>query len=468
MKMWSGRFRQPPDQQFERWQRSFEFDLRLLKYELAASAAHARALKKVGVLSADELISILEGLQKIGENASDAATFQMEDDDAEDIHHYVEKQLVALIGATGYKLHSGRSRNEQIATDLRLYTRTAIDQLRKELSELCAAFLDRAEQAGTAAMPAYTHLQRAEPVLAGHWLLAYVEMFLRDADRMADCRARLNLCPLGSGAVAGATLPLDRTFLAQELEFTAATANSIDATSDRDFAIELVNAISILTLHLSRWAEEMILFSSQEFGFVHLPEAYATGSSAMPQKKNPDLLELARGKTGRIIGDLTALMVTVKGLPLAYNKDLQETQEPLFDAAETMMNLLPLVTGFMKAVEFDSDRMSDAAQSGFMNAWAAAMYLVKRGVPSRLAHEQIGKAVRLCLQRNCELSDLTLEELRGISPAFEGDFYECLKPVSVLAIHDVIGGTAPGRVRQAIAAARKKLESLRQEVHALA
>ena len=464
MKMWSGRFRQALDPQFERWQRSFDFDRRLLSYELAASGAHARALKNAGVLSADELISILEGLQQIGEMAAASKGF-VEDDEAEDVHHFVEKQLVARIGDLGYKLHSGRSRNEQIATDLRLYVRAAIDELRKELAEVCAAFTDRAEQAGSAAMPAYTHLQHAEPVLIGHWLLAYAEMFLRDADRLADCRKRLNLCPLGSGAVAGATLPLDRGFMAEELEFTGPTANSMDATSDRDFVVEFVNALSLLGLHLSRWAEEMIIFSSQEFGFVQLPEAYSTGSSAMPQKKNPDLLELVRGKTGRMIGSAATLLVTLKGLPLAYNKDLQETQEPLFDAADTALGLLPLVAGWMKAVEFDLERMNEAAQSGFMNAWAAATYLVKRGVPSRLAHEQIGKAVKLCVEKQCELQDLTLDELRALNPVFDRDFHECLKLAAVLAIHDVVGGTAPARVRQGIAAARKKIDALREEVN---
>ncbi len=464
MKMWSGRFRQPLDPQFERWQRSFDFDRRLLSYELAASGAHARALKNAGVLSADELISILEGLQQIGEMAAAAKGF-VEDDEAEDVHHFVEKQLAARIGEVGYKLHSGRSRNEQIATDLRLYVRAAIDELRKELAEVCAAFTARAEAAGNAAMPAYTHLQHAEPVLVAHWLLAYVEMFLRDADRLADCRKRVNLCPLGSGAVAGATLPLDRAFMAEELDFAGPTANSIDATSDRDFILEFVNVLSLLSLHLSRWAEEMILFSSQEFGFVHLPEVYSTGSSAMPQKKNPDLLELVRGKTGRVIGSATALMVTLKGLPLAYNKDLQETQQSLFDAADTALGLLPLVAGFMKAIEFDHARMNQAAQAGFMNAWAAATYLVNRGVPSRLAHEQIGKAVKLCLEKNCQLQDLTLDDLHGLHPVFDESFYDGLKPAAVLAIHDVVGGTAPARVRQGIAAEKKKIESLREEIN---
>ena len=465
MKMWSGRFRQPLDPDFERWQRSFGFDRRLLQYELAASGAHAKALKNAGVLSAEELISILQGLQQIGEKAATSTAF-LEDDEAEDVHHFVEKQLVALIGEAGYKLHSGRSRNEQIATDLRLYVRAAIDQLREELIELCGAILDRAEQAGDAAMPAYTHLQRAEPVLVAHWLLAYVEMLVRDAERLADCRNRLNLCPLGSGAVAGATLALDRDFMADSLGFDLPTANSIDATSDRDFAIEFAGILSLLAVHLSRWAEEMILFSSQEYRFIVLPEAYSTGSSAMPQKKNPDLLELVRGKSGRILGNTMALLVAAKGLPLAYNKDLQETQQPVFDSADALVQMLPLIAGWMKSVEFNHERMQQAAQSGFMNAWAAATYLVNRGVPSRLAHERIGKAVQLCLEKGCELQDLSLEELKSLNPAFGADFYEALKLQSVLAIHDVPGGTAPARVRQAINTVRKKIHSLREEVHA--
>jgi argininosuccinate lyase len=465
MKMWSGRFRQPLNAEFERWQRSFDFDRRLLRYELAASDAHARALRNAEILSADELISILQGLQQIAERASNSQEF-IEDSEAEDVHHFVEKQLVALIGDTGYKLHSGRSRNEQIATDLRLFVRAAIDQLRNELAGLCAAFVQRAEKAADAVVPAYTHLQRAEPVLVGHWLLAYVEMFLRDADRLADCRKRLNLCPLGSGAVAGATLALDRGLMAGKLGFDGPTANSIDATSDRDFVVEFVGALSILALHLSRWAEEMILFSSQEYGFLVLPEAYSTGSSAMPQKKNPDLLELVRGKSGRLLGNATALMVSIKGLPLAYNKDLQETQEPLFDSTDTLVQMLPLVTGWMNAVEFNYQRMQTAADSGFMNAWAAATYLVQRGIPSRLAHERIGKAVQICVERGCELRDLPLEDLQSLSPAFGEDFYDALSLTSVLAMHNVKGGTAPGQVKQAIGVAKQSIDSLREEVHA--
>ena len=464
MKMWSGRFRQPLDPDFERWQRSFDFDRRLLTHELAASSAHARALKAAGILDSTELIAILQGLEQIGEQATSPGF--LEDDEAEDVHHFVEKKLVSLIGETGYRLHSARSRNEQIATDLRLYVRAALDQIRTELAAWCGALLDRAEQAGNAAMPSYTHLQRAEPVLVSHWLLAYIEMFLRDAERLADCRKRLNACPLGSGAVAGATLPLDRRSMAADLDFDHPTTNSIDATSDRDFILEFVNALSLLALHLSRWAEEMILFSSQEYGFLRLPEAYSTGSSALPQKKNPDLLELTRGKSARVIGAAATLQICLKGLPLAYNKDLQETQEPLFAAADTVLALLPLATGWMKAVEFNYETMQKAAQFGFMNAWAAATYLVQRGVPFRLAHEQIGKAVQLCVEKHCELQDLSLEELRSVNAKFNQDFYAALKLESVLAIHDVPGGTDPARVRQAMTDAQKKIDLIREDAHA--
>jgi argininosuccinate lyase len=465
MKMWSGRFRTPLDPAFEQWQRSFEFDCRLLECELEASAAHARALSQASVLSADELEAVLRGLDQIGEQAADSAEF-LNDAEAEDVHHFVEKQLVALIGDAGYKLHSGRSRNEQIATDLRLYVRAGCDEIGEALAKLISTVLDRAEQAGQASMPAYTHMQRAEPVLVAHWLLAYAEMLFRDRDRLSDCRKRANACPLGSAAVAGSTLPLDRELMASELGFDSPTANSIDATSDRDFVLEFVNALSLHSLHLSRWAEEMLLFSSQEYGFLHLPEPYSTGSSAMPQKMNGDLLELTRAKAGRVIGDATALLIATKGLPLAYNKDLQETQEPLFHATETIALLLPLVTGWMSAVEFNFERMQQAAATGHMNAFAAATYLTRKGVPFRIAHEQIGKAVRLALDKQCELQELALEELRNIDSHFSDDFYAFVKLENVLAIHDVQGGTAPARVREAIAAARKKLGSVHEEAHA--
>ena len=460
MKMWSGRFRQPLDPEFENWQRSFPYDQRLLPFELAASRAHANALQQASVISLEENSQILQALEQIGQRAQSSREF-LNDPEAEDVHHFVEKQLAAFIGATGYKLHTGRSRNEQIATDLRLFVRQSIDSLQNLMADWNDALLARAEAAGNAAMPAYTHLQPAEPVLVAHWLLAYVEMFLRDASRLTDCRKRVNLCPLGSGAVAGATLSLDRQAIALELGFDGPTANSIDATSDRDFVIEFVDALSMLSLHFSRWAEEMILFSTPAYGFVELPEAYSTGSSAMPQKKNPDLLELVRGKAARIMGYAATLHTLVKGLPLAYNKDLQETQEPLFGACDTITGMIPLITGFMNAVQFNDTKMTQAAQAGFMNAWAAAAYLVERGVPSRLAHEAVGKAVALALERGCDLQKLPLKELQGINSRFDAAFVDCLGLPAVLALHDVPGGTAPRHVKRALRNARERVKALR-------
>jgi argininosuccinate lyase len=460
MKMWSGRFRQPLDPEFEKWQRSFSYDQRLLPFELAASRAHANALENAGVLSSEELAEIVKALAEIGRRGESSPEF-LNDPDAEDVHHFVEKQLASLIGETGYKLHAGRSRNEQIATDLRLFVRHSIDTLQNLIADWVEAILIRAEAAGSNAMPAYTHLQPAEPVLVAHWLLAYVEMFLRDAARFADCRKRANLCPLGSGAVSGATLTINRQAIAAELGFDAPTANSMDATSDRDFAIEFVDALSMLALHLSRWAEEMILFSTSAYGFVELPEAYSTGSSAMPQKKNPDLLELVRGKAARVLGCSTTLRALVKGLPLAYNKDLQETQEPLFDATDAIIGMLPLVTGFMNTVEFDDAKMNQAAQLGFMNAWAAAAYLVERGVASRLAHEAVGKAVALAVERGCDLQKLPLADLQAIHAGFDAGFHSCLGLTEVLALHDVPGGTAPRHVKRALQNVRERVKLLR-------
>lgn len=456
MKMWSGRFRQPLDPHFEQWQRSFPFDQRLLLYELAASRAHAQSLRAAGALSAEEWEKIAAGLDQIEKNGEEEPEF-FDDPEAEDVHHFVEKRLVSLIGETGKKLHSGRSRNEQIATDLRLFVRDNIDELQSNLRDLLEAFVARAEEAKSAAMPAYTHLQRAEPVLVAHWLMAYFQMFWRDLERLADCRKRMNESPLGSGAVTGATLPLDRQISSRELQFERPTANSMDATSDRDFVIEFVNALSLLALHLSRWAEEFILFATQEYGFIKLPEAYATGSSAMPQKQNPDALELIRGKAARIIGNQMALITTVKGLPLAYNKDMQETQEPLFEAALTVKHCVEIAYGFMRQVAFNIETMRQACEKGFMNAMAAATYLARRGVPFRQAHEVVANAVQKCVEQGCELQDLKLEDLRAFSPAFGKDIYEHLTIEAVLACHDVDGGTAPQRVQQALMDARRKL-----------
>jgi argininosuccinate lyase len=317
-------------------------------------------------------------------------------------------------------------------------------------------------------MPAYTHLQHAEPVLVAHWLMAYFQMFSRDLERLRDCRRRLNECPLGSGAVAGATLTLDRTLVSQQLEFDHPTLNSMDATSDRDFVIEFVNTVSLLAIHLSRWAEEFILFATQEYNFIHLPEAYSTGSSAMPQKQNPDALELIRGKAARILGNQVALLATIKGLPLAYNKDMQETQEPLFEAASTVRYCVEIATGFMRQVQFNDDRMRCACEHGFMNALAAATYLVSRNIPFRQAHEIVAHAVQKCVEKKCELQDLPLEDLQEFSPAFGADIYDHLTVEAVLACHDVPGGTAPHRVQQALKTARQKLTDLQEAESAYA
>jgi argininosuccinate lyase len=463
--MWSGRARRPLNPEFEQWQRSFPFDKRLLAHEIAASRAHARALARIGVLSGPELPLLLQALDRVQASLDGDPGF-LGDSEAEDVHHFLERRLVELAGDVGLKLHAGRSRNEQIATDLRLFIRAAIDEIQSELAGFVEALASKARTAGGAAMPAHTHLQAAEPVLVAHWLLAYAEMLLRDHSRLSDCRERLNFSPLGSGAVAGATLPLDREAMAHELGFSAPTANSIDATSDRDFAIEFVQALALLGVHLSRWAEEMILFATREFGFVRLPESYCTGSSAMPQKMNPDALELVRGKSGRLAGAAVSLLMTAKGLPLAYNKDMQETQEPVFDAAETALHCVKTATGVARECEFDFARMKSAAQRGFTNAMAAATYLTSKGVPFRSAHEHIGRAVSYCIEQGCELQDLSLEQLKQFSPEFDQDFYSAATLESVLACHDVRGGTAPARIEIALQTIEQRIAALQEALHA--
>ena len=458
-KMWAGRFREPLNAAFDRWQRSFSFDRRLLPDEIAASRAWASALGSAGVFSSDEVKAVRDVLALVEQKAAETPDW-LDSVDAEDVHHFVELQLVDIVGDLGFKLHTGRSRNEQIATDLRLFVRRHLDAIRSGIAGLVDALLGQAEAHASAAMPSYTHLQRAEPVTVAHWLLAYAEMFLRDAERLADCRRRVNILPLGSGAIAGPGIVLDRPALAKELGFDGITANSMDATSDRDFALEYLHDLTLLALHLSRWAEEMALFSTVEFGFVLLPEPYSTGSSAMPQKKNPDPLELLRGKVGRVAGTAHSLELILKGLPLAYNKDLQESQEPVFAATDAITGSLEVATGFMRSVGFDLDRMTAAATSGYLNATAAARYLVSKGVPFRMAHSAVGQAVRLCLEKKCELENLSLEELRAIRPEFGEDFFAALKLDAVLDSHNVPGGTAPKRVQEALQSARKRLAAI--------
>jgi argininosuccinate lyase len=476
VKMWSGRFREPLDPLFDHWQRSFEFDRALLRHEVAASKAHASALGAAAVLSNSEVQEVVAALDAVVAEFAGAAEGQsiampdgialsaiaasLDDFDAEDIHHFVEMQLVVKVGELGRKLHTGRSRNEQVATDLRLYIREQIGVVASELVDWALQLTIQAEKAGDAAMPAYTHLQRAEPVLLAHWLLAYVEMILRDVSRLDDCLARLNYCPLGSGAVAGATLSLDRTIAAKLLDFTAPTANSMDATSDRDFVLEYLQVLTLLGMHVSRFSEEMTLFATAEFGFVELPEAYSTGSSAMPQKKNPDLTELLRAKIGRFSGAAQSVLLTLKGLPLAYNKDMQETQEPVFAATRSAHTMVQLLSRFTAALTFKTERMRAACESGYLNAMAAATYLTTKGVPFRTAHERIGAAVRLGLESGREIEQLSLKELQMIEPLFEQDVYAAITLEATLDCHDVLGGTARARVREAVAATRVKVEIL--------
>jgi argininosuccinate lyase len=460
VKMWSGRFREPLDQNFEQWQRSLAFDWQLLPQEVAASKAHARTIAAAGILTEAELGEIAGALDAIRDEYAQRPPSDIYGrTEAEDIHHFVELELVARIGDVGFKLHTGRSRNEQIATDLRLFVRENCASIAGRLADWVRALTAQAHAAGDAVMPAYTHLQRAEPVLVAHWLQAYGEMLLRDMTRLGDLSRRLNYCPLGSGAVAGATLKLDRTIAARELNFDGPTANSMDATSDRDFALEFLQALTLVAVHASRFAEEITLYATAEFGFVELPEAFSTGSSAMPQKKNPDLTELVRGKVARINGAAQTVTMLLKGLPLAYNKDLQESQEPLFSASETTERMIALLARFTGALRFNADRMRSACESGYLNAMAAATYLVHKGVPFRKAHEKIGLAVRYGLEKGCELEGLTLEELQQFGPEFEADFFSSITLDATVNCHDVIGGTAVARVREALAAQEARLSA---------
>ena len=476
-KMWSGRFREPLDRTFEQWQRSFPFDWRLLPQEVAASSAHARMIAAAGILTAEELDQTVAGLTRVGErlinwshrisatsgqidyetsNSQIGAAIVASSPQAEDVHHFVELELTKEIGALALKLHTGRSRNEQIATDMRLFVRDSIDTTLYGLEQWIASLISLAQSVGTAVMPSYTHLQRAEPVLIAHWLLAYVSMVERDHSRLLDARARMNFCPLGSGAVAGATLALDRTIASEALHFKAPTPNSMDATSDRDFAVEFTQTLSILGLHISRFAEELTLYATAEFGFLDLPERFSTGSSAMPQKKNPDLTELIRGKCGRLAGAASTLTTILKGLPLAYNKDLQEGQEPVFDAADTIAGILSVLPVFTRSLNLRIDRMKHATQSGYLNAMAAATYLTHKGIPFRQAHEIIGNVVRFALERGVELDTLSHEDLRQFAREFDVDFHEAISLQATINCHDVVGGTATHRVLQALQSAHER------------
>ncbi len=455
-KPWGGRFSQPTDAFVEAFTASVEFDRRLYRHDIMGSIAHATMLAEVGVLTEAERKAIVGGLQAI-EAEIEAGEFDWSVA-LEDVHMNIEARLTERIGETGKKLHTGRSRNDQVATDLRLFLREEIDALRSELADLCRVLIDLAEREADTIMPGFTHLQTAQPVTFGHHMLAWVEMLLRDRERLADCRARVNRLPLGAAALAGTTFPIDRARTAELLGFEAVCENSLDAVSDRDFVIEFLSCASLLMMHLSRFSEELVLWVSQQFGFVELPDAYCTGSSIMPQKKNPDVPELIRGKSGRVFGHLCSLLTLMKGQPLAYNKDNQEDKEPLFDAIDTLHGSLRAYTEMMAQVKVCREQTRAAAARGFATATDLADYLVRRGLPFRDAHEVVGRAVRLALDEGCGLEELSLEQLRALSDRIDEDVYRYLTLEGSVAARDHIGGTAPEQVRAAARRARERIE----------
>jgi argininosuccinate lyase len=455
--LWGGRFTGGIDEGFRRFNRSFGFDRRLFEADVRASLAHGEGLRAAGVLSEGEARAVAEGLRALLGRARAEGEAFFDDEGAEDVHSFIEARLVELAGDAGRKLHTGRSRNDQVATALRLWLRDEIDRLASALGGAQAALLDLAEAHADAVLPGYTHLQRAQPVLWPHWCLAYFEMLGRDRARLADARRRTNVMPLGSAALAGTSHPIDREGVARALGFEAVSRNSLDAVSDRDFCVEFAACCSLVMAHLSRLAEDLIVYATTEFGFVELSDAVATGSSLMPQKKNPDALELVRGKSARVFGHTLALLTLLKGLPLAYNKDMQEDKEAVFDAADATRASVEVATTVLRNVRLREGRARDAAAVGYMNATELADYLVRRGVPFREAHETAGRAVLYGLERGWELHELDLEELRRFSPLVGEDVYDALSLEQTLASKSQAGGTSPARVAEALAAARASL-----------
>ena len=455
--LWKGRFSKAVDSRVNDFNSSIRFDQRMIAQDMRGSGVHAAMLAKQGIISEKDCEDILNGLASI---ADDLASGKLEiDPNAEDVHTFVEQTLTARIGDAGKRLHTGRSRNDQVALDIRLTLRDYSHMLQGYIVELVKVICKKAAENTTAVMPGYTHLQRAQPITFGHALMAYASMLLRDLQRFEDATARMDAqCPLGSGALAGTTYPLDRQFTAEKLGFAAPCANSLDGVSDRDFCIELANAISICMMHLSRLSEEIILWCSWEFKFIELDDAFTTGSSIMPQKKNPDVAELIRGKTGRVYGDLMGLLTTMKGLPLAYNKDMQEDKEAFFDARDTLVKGLTVFTAMLRTVTFRKDVMEKGASGGFTNATDCADYLVKRGVPFRDAHAVVGRLVAHCLNENKALLDLSLEELKQFHPAFEADVFDDLSMLSCVEKRRIPGAPAPDMVQAAIDEGRKSLE----------
>ncbi|CAD5982427.1 Argininosuccinate lyase [Planktothrix tepida] len=457
-KTWSQRFEKSLHPAIAEFNASIGFDIQLIEYDLTGSVAHAKMLAKTGIITPEEAEKLVFGLEQIRQEYRDG-NFNP-GVDAEDVHFAVERRLTELVGDVGKKLHTARSRNDQVGTDTRLYLRDQIQQIRQQLVDFQRVLLDLAETNVETFIPGYTHLQRAQPLSLAHHLLAYVEMANRDWERLGDVYKRVDICPLGSGALAGTTFPIDRHYSAELLGFGQVYANSLDGVSDRDWAIEFLSAASLIMVHLSRLAEEITLWASQEFSFVTLTDSCSTGSSIMPQKKNPDIPELVRGKTGRVFGHLQGLLVIMKGLPLAYNKDLQEDKEALFDAVKTVKGSLESMTILMEeGIEFRTNRLAEAVAEDFSNATDVADYLAARGIPFREAYNLVGKVVRTCLEAGKLLKDLTLAEWQELHPQFEADIYEAIAPRQVVSARNSYGGTGFNQVKQALENARQRLNN---------
>ncbi len=456
MKLWGGRFTKEENQLVHNFNESLSFDRKFYRQDIRGSIAHVTMLAKQGIVSEDDRKAIIDGLNGILKDLEEGTLeFTREH---EDIHSFVEANLIARIGEAGKRLHTGRSRNDQVALDMKLYCRDEIDEIDQLVKALLTEILHIMEEHVDTYMPGFTHLQKAQPVTLAHHMGAYFEMFSRDRGRLRDIRERMNYCPLGSGALAGTTYPLDREYTAQLLDFYGPTLNSMDSVSDRDYVIELLSALSTIAMHLSRFSEEIIIWNSNEYRFVELDDAYSTGSSIMPQKKNPDIAELVRGKTGRVYGALMSILTVMKGIPLAYDKDMQEDKELTFDAIDTVKGSLALFTGMIATMTFNQDVMEDSAKNGFTNATDAADYLVNHGVPFRDAHGIVGQLVLFCIDRGIALDDMTLEEFQAISPVFEEDIYEAISMKTCVKKRMTIGAPGQEAMKQVIEIYKKQLE----------
>ena len=460
MKLWGGRFTKETNKLVESFNESLSFDHRFYKQDIRGSIAHVKMLAKQNILTDDERDKIIEGLNSI-EKDIESGVLKF-DDGSEDIHSFVEAHLIERIGDTGKKLHTGRSRNDQVALDMKLYVRDEIDELKDLLYELLSEVLRIMEENTTTYMPGFTHLQKAQPTTLAHHFGAYFEMFIRDFDRLRSTRKRMNLSPLGSGAFAGTTYDLDRDYVASLLEFETATRNSMDSVSDRDYFLELLSDLAIISMHLSRLSEEIIIWNTDEYRFVEMDDTYSTGSSIMPQKKNPDIAELIRGKSGRVYGSLISLLTTMKGLPLAYNKDMQEDKEMSFDAIDTVKSLIKLMSGMLSSMKFNNERMAESARGGFTNATDAADYLVKKNVAFRDAHEIVGRLVLYGIEHGKALDDFSLEEFRNISEYFDYDIYDAISLKTCVEKRNTKGAPGLTAIMNEIKESKKLLESIKK------